>query len=222
MESASPLKRSLTQHAAHKLKNYFIAGILVTAPVGLTVYIVWSVLRWVDEQIVPLIPGYFQIDQYLPIEFPGLGLIIVLCGLTLIGAVTANFLGQFFVRIGDKVFTRTPIIRSLYGLLKQSAEMLFGDKRQAFRQVVLVPYPTEHSMVIGFITGPTHRHIREAASNDLVGVFVPFSPIPTTGFLLYFRQEQIRPLRLSVEEAWKLIFSTGLVTSEPASAANHH
>lgn len=216
------VERNFGQRLTHRLKNYFIAGVLVTAPVGLTVYIVWSMLRWVDQQVVPLLPPVMQFDNYLPIEFPGLGLLIVLLSLTFIGAVTANFLGQFFVRIGDRIFTRTPVVRSLYGMLKQSAEMLFGDKRQAFRQVVLVPYPNADSVAIGFITGATHRHIREAAGADMVGVFVPFSPIPTTGFLLYFRQEKIVPLGLSVEEAWKLIFSTGLVSNESLPKAQKH
>lgn len=215
-----PLQRSLHHRLGRRLKNYFIAGILVTAPVGLTIYIVWSVLHWVDQQIVPLLPAELQIDQYLPQDFPGLGLLIVLVALTFIGAVTANVLGEFLIRLGDRVLTRTPVIRSLYSLIKQSAEMLFGDKRQAFRQVVLVPYPSPQSWVIGFLTGATHRHIKEAAQTDLIGVFVPFSPIPTTGFLLYFKPDQIRPLQLSVEDAWKLVFSTGLVGSEPHSRAN--
>ncbi len=205
---------SLIDRAGRKLRNYFFAGVLVAAPIGVTIYIAWSVIRYADEQVAPLIP-------FLPTNFPGFGLIVLLVGLTLLGAITANYFGNFFVGIGDAILRRMPIIRGLYGPIKQTAEMLFGEKTQAFRQVVMVPYPHADTWAIGFVSGETHKTIEKSAGKDLIAVLVPLSPVPTAGLLMYYPSTSIKYLDLPVEDAWKLILSSGLINAadEKAKAA---
>lgn len=197
----------------NKLKRYFFTGILVTAPLGLTIYIAWSIVSFVDEHIKPIIPEPWRMESAVWPHIPGLGLVALIVGLTLIGAITTNILGRVVVRASDTVMARTPILRGIYSLLKQMVEMLVGeDKSAAFRQVVLVPYPAEDSWVLGFLTGSSNKHIEKAVQIDLVSVFVPLTPNPTSGFLLYYPKEKIKNLDISVEDGWKLILSTGIVS----------
>ncbi len=202
----------LLDRAGRKLRNYFFAGVLVAAPIGVTIYIAWSVIRYADEQVAPLIP-------ILPTDFPGFGLIFLLVMLTLLGAITANYLGQFFVGLGDAILGRMPIIRGLYTPIKQTAKMLFGEKTQAFRQVVMVPYPHKTSWVIGFVSETPHKSIEKSLGKDMVAVLVPLSPVPTAGLLMYYPSSDVRYVDLPVEDAWKLILSSGLISNNTQSTA---
>lgn len=204
-------KPPLADRVSRKLRNYFFAGVLVAAPIGVTIYIAWSVIRYADDQVAPLIP-------LMPANFPGFGLIVLIVMLTLLGAITANYFGNFFIGIGDAILRRMPIIRSLYGPIKQTAEMLFGEKTQAFRQVVMVPYPHADSWTIGFVSGETHKAIENGVSKDLIAVLVPLSPVPTAGLLMYYPKTSLKYIDLPVEDAWKLILSSGLINAEDKAA----
>ncbi len=214
IESLPPVKqKTLLSKFLQKVKTYFFAGILVTAPVGITLYIAYSVVTFVDEHITPLIPRPMNLDLYLPIGFPGFGLLVLLAGLTAIGLVTTNVLGRFFVKFWDSIFARMPVMRGIYGLLKQMVEMLVGDKdkQTAFREVVMVPYPTDDAWAIGFVTGKSFAAVNRATGTEMTSVFIPLTPNPTSGFLLYYPRAKIKNLPISVEDGWKLILSTGVV-----------
>ena len=215
-----PVKKTISSAIGGKLKTYFFAGILVTAPVGITIYIAWSVVDFVDQHVTPLLPLGMNPDRFMPINFPGFGLLVLLVGLTLIGAITTNVLGGFLVKLGDTIFARTPVIRGLYGLLKQMVEMLVGEKQTAFRQVVMVPYPNEDSWAIGFLTGTSYQAANQIAGQDLVSVFVPLPPNPTAGLLLYYPRAKVKNLPIAVEDGWKLILSTGVVLPQSGKGAN--
>jgi len=194
-----------------KLRTYFFAGILVAAPVGVTIYIAWSIVTFVDDHITPLIPFKFASPSMGPINIPGLGLLVLIAGLTIIGAITTNVMGRVLIRAYDWIFARMPVIRGIYSIMKQMTEMLVGEKKTAYRQVVLVPFPNDTTWVMGFITGSSYAPVNVAAGDDMVSVFVPLPPNPTAGHLLYLPKSKIKPMPITVEEGWKLIISTGLV-----------
>lgn len=198
-----------------RLRTWFLAGLLITAPVALTLYVTLGIVHWVDDLVAPLIPPQHRPEVYfnLPFQIPGTGLVIVVVGLTLIGALAATLLGRFFVRLGDRVMARLPIIRSLYGALKQMFETLLSQKSGAFRQVVLVPFPTPGSWAIGFITGETMAAIQSGVPDELVTVFVPTSPNPTSGYILFVQRAKAVVLDMTVEDGLKLVVSGGIVSA---------
>lgn len=200
-----------------RLRTWFLAGLLITAPVALTLYVTFAIVHWVDELVSPLIPPQHRPEVYfhLPFPIPGTGLVIVVVGLTLIGALAATLLGRFFVRVGDRILARLPIVRTLYGALKQMFETLLSQKSSAFREVVLVPFPTVGSWAIGFITGETMAAIRQGISGELITVFVPTSPNPTSGYILFVQRANTVAVDMSVEEGLKLVVSGGTVTAPP-------
>lgn len=204
--------RSRRGRLAARLRAYFLAGILITAPLGLTIYIAWVFITWVDGQVIPLLPARYNPENYLPFSVPGVGLVIVLVGLTAIGAITAGMLGRLFVGVSERLLNRMPVIRSLYAATKQIFETVLAHKATAFREVVLVEYPRRGSWVIGFITGTTEGEIQELTDEEMVNLFVPTTPNPTSGFLLFVPRSDIVPLQMSVEEGIKMVVSGGIVT----------
>jgi len=201
-----------------RLRTWFLAGLLITAPLALTLYVTLGIVHWVDDLVAPLIPPQHRPEVYfnLPFQIPGTGLVIVVVGLTLIGALAATLLGRFFVRLGDRVMARLPIIRSLYGALKQMFETLLSQKSGAFRQVVLVPFPAAGSWAIGFITGETMAAIQMSVPDDLVTVFVPTSPNPTSGYILFVPRDRAVVIDMTVEDGLKLVVSGGIVSAPKA------
>lgn len=195
-----------------KLRGYFIAGILVTAPISITVYLAWLFITYVDSKVTPLIPAKFNPETYLPYSLPGLGLVIVVVGLVLIGAFTAGFLGRFFQRMGDRFMDNVPVLRGVYKALKQILETVLAQQSNAFREAVLVEYPRRGMWVIAFITGRTQGEVQSLTEQEVINLFVPTTPNPTSGFLIFVPKEDIVPLSMNVEEALKMVISGGIVT----------
>ena len=196
---------------AARLRNYFLAGVLVVAPIGITLYIARLILDFVDSRVTPLIPPRYNPETYLPFDIPGLGVIVVLVVITAIGAITAGFVGRLFVRISERIVTRTPVIRGIYGAVKQLVESVFSQKAGAFRQVVLVEWPREGVWTIGFLTNETAIEIQRRLPREVVSVMVPTTPNPTSGYLVFVPRESVVPLEMSVEDAMKMVLSSGIV-----------
>ncbi len=203
-----------------RLRAYFLAGILVTAPIAVTLAVAFWIIDFVDSQIVPLIPVQWNPDtylhQYFGVEFslPGIGVVILIVSITLIGWLTANFLGRFLVRTGETIVARMPVVRSLYAAVKQVTETIFRNQSEAFRQAVLVEYPRRGLWTIGFITGETEGEVQNLTKEAIVNIYVPTTPNPTSGFLLFVPREDIVMLDMSVDEAFKMVVSVGMVTPE--------
>ena len=203
-----------------RLRNYLLAGIIVTAPVSITLYISWQFIDFVDRQVTPLIPAQYNPETYLQFGLPGLGLLIMLVALTAIGALTAGFIGRFFVRSGERILAQMPIVRSIYAALKQVFETVFAAKSRAFREVVLIEYPRKGVWAIGFATGTTRGEVQNIIEDEVVNVFLPTTPNPTSGFLLFLPRKDVTFLSMSVEEGVKMVISAGVVTppdSRPAA-----
>jgi len=194
-----------------RLRAYFLTGVIVTAPIGITVFLVWQFISFLDDQIEALLPARYNPETYLPFSLPGLGLLITLAFLTLIGMFTAGFTGRALVRTGERLLSRMPVVRSVYGTLKQIFETVLAQSSRSFREVVLVEYPRRGIGAIGFITGPTRGEIQNRSDEELVNVFLPTTPNPTSGFLLFVPRRDLIPLDMTVEEGMKMVISGGIV-----------
>ncbi|HFD15579.1 MAG TPA: DUF502 domain-containing protein, partial [Rhodospirillales bacterium] len=182
-----------------RLRNYLLAGIIVTAPISITFFIVWQVVDFFDETASSLIPARYNPETYLPFSMPGLGFLLVLALITLVGWFTASLLGRSMMRFGERILHRMPVVRSIYGTLKQIFETVLADSSRSFREVVLVEYPRRGLWAIAFVTGPTKGEVAEAmAGEDLVNVFLPTTPNPTSGFLLFVPRRDLVHLGMSI------------------------
>jgi len=201
-----------------RLRAYFLAGILVTAPLAITIALASWLIEFVDSRIVPLIPLRYNPDVYLKeylgyeIGIPGLGLVVLIVFITLVGAMTAGFLGRILIRFSENMLNRMPVIRSIYGASKQILETVLKNQSSAFRQAVLVEYPRRGIWAVAFITGRTEGEVQNLIADDLINIFLPTTPNPTSGFLLFVPKEDMILLDMSVEEAIKMVISGGIVT----------
>lgn len=194
------------------LRNYFIAGILITGPIALTLYLAWAFIHGVDRAVSALVPAEYNPENYLPFHVPGIGLVVAVAALTLIGALAANVLGRFFVRVGERIMGRMPVIRGVYGAVKQIFETVLAKQSDTFREVVLVEYPRRDSWTVAFVTTRPEGEIKDLTPPDAIGVYVPTTPNPTSGFLLYVSRKDVVTLAMTVEEGIKLVISGGIVT----------
>lgn len=200
------------------LRNSFLTGIVVALPVTVTVWLIFLVVNFVDGTIKPLIPERYNPESYLPFALPGLGVVIAVVALTLLGALAANIFGRSLISIGERFFNGVPLVRNIYGAVKQIAETVFSSSKTSFKEVVLVEFPTRGSYAVGFVSAAARGQVLNAVGDDTIGVFVPTTPNPTSGFLLFTPRSKVTPLDMSVEEAAKLIISFGLVTPEKVAA----
>ena len=209
-EAPAPIipKRSLVA----RLRNYFLTGIIVTAPISITLYVSWQFITFIDRQVTPLIPPDYNPESYLPFGLPGLGLVIMVVALMIIGALAAGFMGRWFMRVSEHLLERMPVVRTIYSALKQVFETVFAEKSKAFREVVLIEYPRKGIWVIGFATGSTTGEVRNIIEHEIVNVFLPTTPNPTSGFLLFLPRKDVIFLSMGVEEGVKMVISAGVVT----------
>jgi uncharacterized membrane protein len=194
-----------------RLRNYFFTGLVVAAPIGLTLYITRWFVELIDTWFVPLIPARFQPDTVLPFDIPGLGLLIAFILLTLLGAFTANFFGRAILNFAERLVDRMPVVRSIYGAIKQIFETVISQSTTSFRDVGLIEYPRKGIFTIVFVTSQTKAQFGASMGLDLISVFLPTTPNPTSGFLLYVPREDVKILDMTIEEGAKMIISAGLV-----------
>jgi uncharacterized membrane protein len=195
-----------------RLRAYFLTGVIVTAPISITIFLVWQFLDFLDTHVAGLLPDRYNPETYLPFSLPGLGLLIMLAFLTLVGMLTAGLAGRTLVRMGERLLSRMPVVRSVYGTLKQIFETVLAQKSRSFREVVLIEYPRRGLGAIGFVTGPTRGEIQARSGEEMVNVFLPTTPNPTSGFLLFVPKSELIHLDMSVEEGMKMVISGGIVT----------
>jgi uncharacterized membrane protein len=195
-----------------KLRNYFLAGILVTAPISITIYLTWTFLQFLDNKITPLIPEAYNPNTYLPFSLPGLGLIIAVTFFVLVGWFARNFLGRILVRISEYIVERVPVINTIYGAIKQIFETVMASQSDAFKEVVMFEYPRKGIWVMGFVTGQTKGEVQSLTDTETVNIFLPTTPNPTSGFLLFVPKKDVTYMKMSVEEGIKMIVSGGIIT----------
>jgi uncharacterized membrane protein len=194
-----------------KLRAYLFTGILVTAPVAITFYLAYKFILWVDVFVTKIIPPQYNFVNYMPMTIPGFGLIILIGFLMLVGMFAAGFLGRFFIRLGEWFVAKMPLISSVYSLLKQIFETVFSSKTQAFKKVVMLEYPRKGIWILGLVSADLQGEIEEKLPDEMVNVFIPTTPNPTSGFLIFVPRKDVIEMDMSVEDAIKFIVSGGLV-----------
>ncbi|MBY9067810.1 DUF502 domain-containing protein [Hyphomonas sp. WL0036] len=201
------------------LRARFVAGMLIALPIVATFVILQFLINFIDSRVVPLLPPSLRPETYLDYAVPGFGLLILLVFLTFVGAIATNFLGKFLVNLTDRVLTRVPVVRSVYSVFKQIRDVFQNNTAGQYKEVAMVEYPRAGSWVIGFVAGPVKGELRQRLGEDYIGIFVPTTPNPTSGFLLYVAEEKVMRLNMTVEEGAKIIFSGGLVVPDFPQAA---
>ncbi len=194
-----------------RLRTYLLTGVVVSAPISITVYLTLLFINWVDAQVEPLIPAKYNPESYLPFSLPGLGLVVVIVGLTFIGFITANIFGRTLISVGERLVNRMPVVRSIYGALKQILETVLKSSSDSFTKVVLLEYPRRDIWVVGFVSADTEGEVRRRLDEPLINVFVPTTPNPTSGFILFVPKKDCIVLDMSVEEAAKMVISAGVI-----------
>lgn len=194
-----------------RLRNYFLTGLVAAAPVAITIWVAMWFVQSVDSWFAPFIPNTLR---ELPFSLPGLGLIAALILLTTLGFLTANFFGRAIIGYGESLVDRLPLIRGIYSTLKQIFETVATQSNKNFKSVVLFEYPRKDIWAIGFVTTEAKGEISEKKDDNLLCIFAPTTPNPTSGYLLFVPKEDTVALDMSVEDAAKLIISAGLVIPE--------
>ncbi|MBE2277764.1 MAG: DUF502 domain-containing protein [Rhodobacteraceae bacterium] len=221
----------MDEHETHRrsllavLRASFLTGLVVILPIGLTLYVVWAVVGWIDGWILPLIPAYYQPDALMArwfgpdYEFPvrGVGVLVFLVVTVIVGWLAKGLIGRSIIRTGEDVVDRMPVVRSIYGAFKQVAETFFNKKEKSFDKVVLVQFPRPGSWALGFLSTRPKGELAERLAEqgpDLAAVFVGLTPF-TSGMLLFVPTEDLVFLDMGVDDAAKLIVSGGLVYPQP-------
>ena len=196
----------------HALRKWLLAGLLVIVPVAITL----AVLRWIIEtldQTLLILPEAWHPDRVFGIHIPGLGVLLTLAILLLVGAGASNFLGKKLVRLGDRIVSRIPVVRSIYSSVKQVSDTLFSESGNAFRTAVLVQWPRADVWTIAFVTGtPCGDVTTYLRGEEYVSVYVPTTPNPTGGYFVMLRKSDCIELKMSVDEALKYVVSMGVVS----------
>lgn len=195
-----------------RLRRYFLTGILVTAPVSITIYLTYVFLKFVDTQVYAILPNEWYRTLHGGAMMPGLGIVIALTFFTVVGWFATNFMGRLVIRISEYVLHRVPVINTLYKGVKQVFETVMGSQAQAFREVVLLEYPRAGSWTLGFVTGPVDSEIHGHIGQEVLSVFVPTAPSPVNGFLLFVPRNEVVSLRMSVEDGIKMVVSVGMIS----------
>lgn len=193
------------------LRRYFISGLLVWIPIVVTIFVISFILRLLDSSLL-LLPKHAQPDYLLGYKVPGLGVVITIAVIFITGFLAANFFGRFLVRLWDRFINRIPLVRSLYGGVKQMMETVLSSSGHSFRKVILVEYPRQGLWSIAFQTGTGSAEIQEClGGEEVITLFIPTTPNPTSGFLMYAKKKDVIELKMPVDQALKFVISLGVV-----------
>lgn len=206
-----------------RLRNYFLTGLIIVGPIGITIYIIWTLMEFADSSIKPFVPTAYLPETYLPFAVPGIGLLFGIAGVTLVGALTANLLGRTMLSAGEMILDRMPLVRNVYRALKQVFESVVSvtSPKAAFQKVGLIEFPSKGLWSIVFVTGETGGEIasvKPGGEEKLLSVFMPTGVVPPTGFICFVPRDDVIFLNMTIEDAAKVIISAGMVTPDAEAA----
>lgn len=197
------------------LRRYLIAGLLVWLPLGVTIMVIRMLVNMMDR-ILLLLPGQYRPDQLLGVHIPGLGVIVAAVVVLATGIIVANLFGRKLVELWEAVLARIPLVRSIYSAVKQIAETMFSSSGQSFRKVLLVEYPRKGMWTLAFQTGTASGEAQCKTGREVVNIYVPTTPNPTSGFFIMVPREDVVELDMSVDEGLRMIISMGSVVPNPS------
>lgn len=193
-----------------RFRRYFVAGLLVWLPLVATYLVLSFSINLIDRTLL-LLPARYRPENLIGFEIPGLGVILTVLLVLLTGLIVANLFGRKLVAAWEGLLSRIPLVRSVYGAMKQITASLFADASQSFREVVLVEYPRRGLWMLAFVTGDTPKKFQAVAEHDLINIYVPTTPNPTSGFYIMVPPQDIKRLNIPVEVGLKMILSAGVV-----------
>lgn len=195
-----------------RFRNNFLTGLVIVAPIMLTGYLIWWIITLVDGLIVPWVPDIYNPSYYLGQDIPGFGVVVFLLFTGAVGALTKGLFGRQLIKFGEDLVERMPVVRSIYNALKQIAETVLSQSSSSFQHACLIEYPRKGIWAIAFVSTETKGEVDARTGEEAVlSVFLPTTPNPTSGFLLFLPKKEVILLDMSVEEAAKLVISAGLV-----------
>ncbi|KTD60950.1 DUF502 domain-containing protein [Legionella shakespearei] len=197
------------------LRSYLLAGLVVWLPILVTIGVLRFIIDLLDNTLA-LVPKAYQPEQLLGIHIPGLGVVLSLLLLLATGIFATNFFGQRLVSWGESILSRIPLVRSIYNAVKQVMNAVLSTNSEAFRKVLLIEYPRKGMWTIAFQTGATNTEINTKSNEEMVSLFIPTTPNPTSGFLMMLPKREVTELNMSIDEALKFIISLGVM--QPTSA----
>ncbi len=202
------------------MRRYLVAGLLVWVPIGVTILIIKFLVDLMDQTLL-LLPAGIQPQHLLGFRIPGLGIVLTVVVVLVTGMVVTNLFGRQLIRLGERLLARIPVVRSIYSSVKQLTESLFSSGGKSFRKVVLVPYPHPGSWTMGFLTGVGTGEVRDRIGREVLNVFVPTTPNPTSGFFLIVPRQDVIELDMSVDDGLRMLLSVGVVQpkGKPETAA---
>lgn len=216
------LRPAPKQTLFQRLRGDFFTGVVVAAPLVITAYLAWTFVNFVDNSVIPFIPERYNPQRFLPFHIPGLGVVVFVLATTIIGALTKNIIGRTLLHWSESLLHRMPVVRSVYNAVKQIAETTLSQSQSSFRTACLVQYPRQGIWAVAFISTETGGEIlRRVPEEELVSVFLPTTPNPTSGFLLFVPKRDVIVLGMTVEQAAKLVISAGLVDPETVEASRN-
>ncbi|PDT18189.1 hypothetical protein CO670_04030 [Rhizobium sp. J15] len=212
---------------ATRLRNNFLAGLIICAPIAITIWLTWTFIHWSDSWVRPYIPARWNPESYLNFAIPGFGLLIAVVLITVVGFLGKNLIGQSIVRFGESIVQRMPLVRTIYRSVKQIFETVLKEQSNSFKKVGLIEYPGPGLWALVFVATDAKGEIASkfnAMGQDMVAVFLPPTPVPTAGFLIFVPREKIVMLDMSPEDAAKFLISGGLVAPEhkPSETKQKH
>ncbi|KAA3516202.1 DUF502 domain-containing protein [Agrobacterium vitis] len=207
---------------ASRLRTNFLTGMIICAPLAITVWLTFTFIDWADSWVTPYIPQRYNPEYYFNIAIPGTGLVIAVVGITMIGFLGRNLVGRSIVNFGESILNRMPLVRTLYKSLKQIFETVLKEQSSSFKKVGLIEFPAPGTWAMVFVatevTGEIAARLNEEGE-EMIAVFMPPTPVPTAGFLMFVPRSRLKLLDMTPEEGAKLLISGGLVMPEwkPAS-----
>ena len=218
------LNQSRKSKFTSNLRNNFLTGLAVIIPVFITTYLIWSTIGIVDSWVLPLIPEKYAIDKFIGIDVKGIGVVIFLLFTVFIGSLTKGYFGRTILKSVESLVDRMPVVRSIYNGIKQIAETVFSQSNNSFERACLVEYPRKGIWAVAFVSTKTKGEVSEkiGKNKELFSIFLPTTPNPTSGFLLFLPEKDIIFLDMTVEDAAKLVISAGLVTPKDIIASNQN
>lgn len=209
-------RKQISQSIWAKIRKYLLTGLVVWLPIVITLYVVFFIVGIMDKTI-HLLPAQIQPTQLFGFHIPGIGLILTLVILFVTGMLVRNFLGQKILKLWENILGRIPVVRTIYAGVKQILEALLEPSGKAFRKVYLIEYPRKGIWSIAFQTGSGADEISKKIAKEVLTLFVPTTPNPTSGFLLIVPKDEAHELAMSVDQALKMVISLGVVQPPPAS-----
>ena len=211
------IKKTDRISVATRLRNNFLAGLVMCAPVAITIWLTWTFIHWADSWVRPYIPARYNPESYLQFAVPGFGLLVAVLIITIVGFLGKNLIGRSMVQFAESILNRMPLVRSVYKSIKQIFETVLKEQSTSFKKCGLIEFPSPGMWALVFISGDAQGEIAaklNANGEEMVSVFMPPTPVPTAGFLMFVPKNKIIMLDMTPEEGAKLLISGGLIAPE--------